>query len=341
MKLYLKYLLSKKLLQTIVMAMIPSFILIITLLSSSLDRNNYGMVSYDDPLIFNLSVVLMMIIVTIIVIFRFGSLRNEKEVDLFYALPISRKDLFLSHYLFGLLQAVIVWTSIFLLGLIALNVRYPFIYQFKYFLFLYMLVILFILIIYTLSTFAFLRAKNIIDGIAFIILFQLFFLSLSFAFNVSLYVGFSSSFIFNPFYALSLISTSLMRGAGLGNSGYGIVTGSDWIMIIINLIIFISLGICMFIYDLKNIESQKTEYIGSISSSKLGYLFYIPSLLFLLTLSTFNLIGLTSYLMFVILMSAGFIGFFIYRRSVKIKPKDLIFIFVPMFAAIIFSFLIR
>ncbi len=340
MKDYLNYLMHKKALQTIVLAMIPSFILIITLLTSSLNRPQGR---YDDPVVFNLSIILMMIVLTVIVIFRFGSLRNAKEVDLFYALPISRRNLFLTHYLFGLIQAIIIWTVMFFLGLITLFIRYPFfVYSIGHFFILYIAVLVYIVLIYTLTTFVFLRARSIIDGIAFIILFQLFFLFVSLAFaNINNFSLLFNAFVFNPFYALATLATSLMKLAGPNYTILDLQLGRILFASLVNFISFLTLAIFMFRYDLKNIEDQETEYIGSISSSKLGYLFYIPALLFLISFSTFFLFQVTSYLIFIVLLSAGFIGFFIYRRSLKIKSRDLLYIFIPMIIGILCSLLVH
>jgi hypothetical protein len=65
----------------------------------------------------------MMIVMVVIVIFRFSSLRNAKEVDLYYALPISKQKLFLAHYLYGLLQAVFVWTILYFFSLLTVVLK--------------------------------------------------------------------------------------------------------------------------------------------------------------------------------------------------------------------------
>jgi acetoin utilization transport system permease protein len=99
MKAYFNYLVKTKWLQTVVLALIPTFIFALFLILNNVTYSFQNSNRLPDD--FSLSVIFISVVLIVIVVFRFSSLRNPKEVDLYYALPISRKKLFLTHSLFG------------------------------------------------------------------------------------------------------------------------------------------------------------------------------------------------------------------------------------------------
>ena len=111
--------------------------------------------------------------------------------------------------------------------------------------------------------------------------------------------------------------------------------------VITNTLAFMGLSIFCYIYNYKVIEQEKTENIGQISDSKFGYRLYIPlSIIFgISTVSLFG--GIIIWLINGILVSAGFIGFFIFRRTAKIKLIDVGYIFVSVIIGIVLGLLIN
>ncbi|BCR35213.1 hypothetical protein [Mariniplasma anaerobium] len=339
MKAYFNYLTKTKWLQTMVMALIPTFIFVLTLIlnNRTYPPTNSSRFSND----FGMSVIYISIVLIIIVIFRFSSLRNPKEVDLYYALPISRKKLYLVHLLFGFVQLLIVWTIMFILGFITILILSNGYYREGFFFLLYFIVIFYLVILYGITSFVFLRANTIFDGITFILLFHILFLFISLFFSNNL-IGIFMSFGLNPFYSLGRWTTYLLSMTAHTPSN----SATEYFVralpsVITNTLVFMGLATFCYIYNYKMIEQEKTENIGQISDSKFGYRLYIPlSIIFgVSTVSLFG--GIIIWLINGILVSAGFIGFFIFRRTAKIKLIDVGYILVSVIIGIILGILIN
>lgn len=339
MKEYFNYLTKTKWLQTLVMALIPTliFVLILILNSRTYPLANSSRFSND----FGMSVIFISIVLIVIVIFRFSSLRNPKEVDLYYALPISRRKLYLVHSLFGFVQLLIVWTIMFILGFITLLILSHGYYREGFFFLLYFIVIFYLIILYGITSFVFLRANTIFDGIAFILLFHTLFLFISLFFSNNL-IGVFRAFGVNPFYSLERWTTYLLSMTALTPSNFA----TEYLVrtlpaVITNTLVFMGLSIFCYVYNYNMIEQEKTENIGQISDSKFGYRLYIPlSIIFgVSTVSLFG--GIIIWLINGILVSAGFIGFFIFRRTAKIKLIDVGYILVSVIIGIILEILIN
>jgi ABC-2 type transport system permease protein len=339
MKIYLNYLIKTKWLQTIVMALIPTFIFVLSLFLSS--PRLTGMNPNRAPQDFGISVIFISIVLIIIVVFRFSGLRSPKEVDLYYALPISRKKLYLVQSLFGFIQLMIVWTIMFLLGIFTLLLISSVAYRWEFILLLYPIVAFYLTVLYGITSFVFLRANTVFDGIAFILLFHILFLFIS-LFLTNGIIDIFTMFGLNPFYSLSKWTTYLLSLTFPNTSSYIIYRflESTW-SIGINTFIFTALSICAFIYNYKTIEHEKTENIGQISSDIFGYRLYIPLTIIFAVASVFFVETIITWLLIGIFVSAGFIGFFIFRRTAKIKLIDFGYILTPTIIGIILGLLIN
>ena len=329
MKTYLKYIIHKKWLQTIVMTMIPTLIMVLILTSSNFTRYSPQLRAPSDLLV---SIIFMMIVMVVIVIFRFSSLRNAKEVDLYYALPISKQKLFLAHYLYGLLQAVFVWTILYFFSLLTVILKTNGGYQEGWLILIYFIVLIYLVILYSITVFVFLRANTIFDGIAFIILFNVLFLFIPLFFStiiLDIEPMLNHPFFLSPFYSVTELSRWMTE---LSNS-VDTYTHNSMLratpFVIANSLIFFILAVIMFLYDYRKIDETKTEYIGQLSSSKLGYRFYIPAILVTSIPNIFYLGSAVTYVLLIILISAGFIGFFIYKRGLKITWVDAGYVLIP------------
>ncbi|MBU1020256.1 MAG: hypothetical protein KJ847_03510 [Firmicutes bacterium] len=339
MKTYFNYLTKTKWLQTIVMALIPTFIFVLILILSSRTYPPANSSRFSND--FGISVIFISIVLIVIVIFRFSSLRNPKEVDLYYALPISRKKLYLVHSLFGFVQLLIVWTIMFLFGFITLLILSQGYYREGFFFLLYFIVIFYLAILYSITSFVFLRANTIFDGIAFILLFHTLFLFVSLFLSYNL-IGILMEFGMNPFFSLGTWTTYLLTMTAHSPSTFA----TEYFVrtlpsVITNTLVFMGLAIFCYIYNYKMIELEKTENIGQISDSKFGYRLYIP-LCIIFGVSTVSLFGgIIIWLLNSILLTAGFIGFFIFRRTAKIKLIDVGYILVSVIIGIVLGILIH
>lgn len=337
MKAYFNYLIKTKWLQTIVMTIIPTLIFVLVI---ALSRQSYlhpgGYINHND---FSVSVVFIMIVLHVIVVFRFASLRNPKEVDLYYALPISRKRLYLTHLLFGFVQLLFVWTIMFLLGLATFVIMSKGFYNEGFLLLLYFVIIFYLAIIYSIISFVFLKANTIFDGITFIILFHILFLFMSLFLESG---GYITRFAVNPFYSTQKFTAFFLSLTTPAPSGYIYDQFIKSIpLIIYNTLFFMGFSIFSFFYDYKNIEKEKTEKIGQISDNKFGYRLYIPTIIVFAIASIFFVGTVVTYLLIAIFMSAGFIGIFIFRRTAKIKLFDLGYVLIPTIIGIILGLIIN
>ena len=337
MKAYFSYLTKTKWLQTVVMALIPTFIFVLGLALNNPAGSSRGLL----PNNFGISVIYISIVSIVIVVFRYSSLKNPKEVDLYYALPISRKKLYLVHALFGFLQLMFVWTVMFIFGFITFLMISHGYYNAGFILLLYIVAILYLAILYSITIFIFLRANTIFDGIAFILLFHILFLFISLFLSNGVF-PFFQMFGLNPFYALSSWTLYLLSLANPRPSGYSTAYFmNSFLIIIFNTLLFMSLSIVSFIYNYKTIELDQTEKIGQISDGKFGYRLYIPLIMIFAISSIFFIGAIITWLLIGIFVSAGFIGFFILRRTAKIKLIDIGYIIVPALIGIILGILIN
>ncbi len=342
MRTYLNYLIHKKWLQTLVMAIIPTLIMVFILSSTNFRRYTSGGFSDPDELL--ISIIFMMIVMIVIVIFRFSSLRNPKEVDLYYALPISRQKLFLTHFIYGLFQILFVWTILYFSSFITLILITQGGYQEGWLLLIYFVVLFYLVVLYSVYTFIFLKANTIFDGIAFIILFQILFLFVSLLFTGRLFLYgpiFNEPFFLNPYFSVSGLSIFL------GQLSNGIETHqhSSFMFslpyIIVNSVIYLSLAAFLSYYQYHHVDEIKTENIGQLSSSKLGYRFYIPAILITSIPNIFFLGTGITFVLVIILISAGFIGSFIYKRGLKITWVDAGYVLIPTLIGMILGILMN
>ena len=336
MKPYLNYLIHKKWLQTFVMTMIPTLIMVLIITSSRFARYSSG--GLKDPSELLISIVFMMIVMIVIVIFRFSSLKNAKEVDLYYALPISRQKLFLAHFIYGLLQVIFVWTMLYFFSLITVIAKTNGGYSEGWLILIYFIALFYIIILYSITVFVFLRANTIFDGIAFIILFNILFLFVSLFFTGRVFLfntNFSQPFFLNPYYSVAELTNFMTKLSNQIGSYDQDRIASAFLFIVMNTIFYLVSSILAFLYSYRQIDETKTEFIGQISSSKLGYRFYIPSILVTAVPSIFFIGSPVTFLLVIIFISAGFIGFFIYRRGLKITWIDAAYVLIPTFIGMI------
>ncbi|MDR4968763.1 MAG: hypothetical protein RG740_04030, partial [Acholeplasmataceae bacterium] len=125
MKLYLIYLIKNKWLQTLVMALIPTLIFLISVLMNTYRYYHElipGRPTFRTPDVFASALVFIMILIPIVTIFRLYIFRNSKDVDLYYSLPVSRQQLLLTQLFFGFIQLLFIWTTMYFIGLIAFSI---------------------------------------------------------------------------------------------------------------------------------------------------------------------------------------------------------------------------
>lgn len=346
MKAYILYLIKNKWLQTAVLSIIPS-VISMTIIGLSRSFINISPTYYlPNPDIMLTPVVMMIIMLFVVPVLKLSPLKNAKEVDLYYALPMKQSKLYLSHLIFGLFQTIIIWTSIFFLSLFVFMAVYARLYHIIWLIPIYFVGIFYISMIYALMSFIFMRANQLLDGIAFILLWHVALVlvpAMSVIFGYSFF-GEYLPFLINPFSGFSSWSTSFMvlsNPLPRGNiEGYiFFYNPTRLVSVIIHTTLFLALTIASLYYTIKHMDDEPVENIGAISKSYFGFRVLIPLVLFLSVLFVNNLGGTNAlpFIFIVILTSFALIGYFIYRRTVKIAMTDIFQIFIALASAITLS----
>lgn len=341
MKNYLTYLIKTKWLQSLIMAFLPTLIFVIQILSSIsryIPNSPQSIPYYRTPTIFITSIVFIMIIVPVVVIFRLYIFRNSKDVDLYYSLPISRQKLLFTQQIFGFLQLVFVWTTMYLSGLLIFTILTSGDYVTSLLILIYFVVILYIAILYGITSFLFLRGNTIVDGIAFIVIFNTAFVFISTFLSHQFFrnIGLTEAFILNPYFSVGKIASYLIHYAKpyQVQQPYG-YDSKIILAIIINTSFFLIMSMSSLVLNAKFIIKEKTEQIGRISTSKFGYVSLIPMNLFFAIAGLYFSFNSITLLTISIFGTAGFIGFFIMRRSVRLKWTDVLLVIAPIVLAIL------
>ncbi len=264
------------------------------------------------------------ILVFVVIIKNFNFKMKKTAVDVYYQLPIKKKNMYLVKYLEGILEIIITFSACILLSFIILAIR-PNIFELKYLFLYYLIEIPYIIIMYTIVTFVFIKGNTIIDGLV----------------NVGMYIGVSFllpamlSLIFDGIegYTIdfeaskfSIVSpmTILAEEMDYSLCCYGPLDFD--INIILMLIINIILGVAAGVLLYKN--EDKAEDVAQISNSYFSYKVLLPALIFLISVMMTPEWDLTYILVFILI--AAYIGYVIYRRTFKITKNDAITIFIAL-----------
>lgn len=278
--------------------------------------------------------VFAIILSIIIPLFEFSFKMRKVGVDEFYKFPISRKKLYLTKYIIGLLEVIIPIISLWLFMLLRIVFsRHMFILKYYY---LYIVVLIFLIfLIYSIVTFVYSKCNTIYDGLICVFLVSLMTFALgeiadTFFDNFDLCINGSSwycpntsdFFIFSPIIFVSEKFSNYMNQSIIPQ-----LRESQ----IVSLIVYTILGIVSFILLIVLSDKEKAENSMDISSSWFSYKTIIPIYIVYLTTDIAN------ELLYLILVAIlGYIAYAIYRRNFKIKIKDII----TMISCILFGMII-
>lgn len=334
MKKYFKYLFQFNWLQTTVLITFSTLLFCFIIFSKS-DQLHTQM--YLDD--FSFPTFLMFFISVIIIIQRFADLKNEHQMDLFYSLPISRRKLFLTHFLYGLLQVVLIYTIMFFAGLFVLmliTIRF----HFGYVMLIYFSNLPVILISYLLFTTIFLRANHKTDGMIYIGLWLVVLMLL----GMILFEFFDiESSILQPYYGIIHINDYLEKKIAheiLHGVNVYLYNSRTIVLYFVHTVCYFVLAILAGSLTLLFLPKEKNEQIGRISKSKFGYVFLIPCMMLFSTwIFPFSVYSTGNFLYGSSILIAGFVLSFIYRKGVKLRLIDLLLVVIPFLIGIVLSFL--
>lgn len=89
---------------------------------------------------------------------------NKRKVERIFALPVSKRAIANVKLLIGLLEIIITYTFLYILGFIVVGIRQPH-FSLQYYIPLYFFILFFTIILYVLNFFLISRANNIFDAI--------------------------------------------------------------------------------------------------------------------------------------------------------------------------------
>lgn len=269
--------------------------------------------------------VYLIIVAIFIPVYEFAPLKNSRGADLYYSLPLNKKRLYLQFYLKGLIEIVLSYIIVFLLGLIGVAIKgYP--VEFIYYIPLFFSLLLGAALYYTFNAFIFSKANRTIDGIIFIIIYlvipiMIYLFVLHFAFVV-----FKTDFAYylidavmpiSPLYIFGDYFTILIEKRTVSDQ-----FNTAFVFALIWALVSIASGLLMILYT----KTNKPEKVQSKSDSWFGYKVFIPMLLYTSISTTMDLRYSSgfSFILTFIFMVIAYIGYVIYERKFKISVMSLI-----------------
>lgn len=306
--------------------------------------------------------VLLCVLCTVAPVLQFSYRMKQRSVDLWYSLPITRKQLVLVRTLAGLLLVFVPFTIAYWPGVaivamrsneLATSVR-GFHFQYIHYLSCFAQMLLLGTCLFGVNAFLFTRGNSMFDGIFFIlgwaILVPLFVVVLNDDFAFDFYwqgasgrqTWVNSSLFFTYFFTYSPVAWTgasfeklITVGAFFDNEFHFMVTS----------ILGVLEGAAAYLALFLLADKDKSENVGQISSSRMGYKVLLPALeagaIALIIVSVgwgwfdWNTVF---YLVLVALCALAF--YFAYRRSFRLKLSDVLSVILAFVAGLLFVLLL-
>ena len=246
-------------------------------------------------------------------VLEFSFFKKRRNLDCAYALPISRREMGIVHYLTGLLLLVIPYTCSYLINFL-LMLRYPGAFDYRLLFEHYILCMLLGICIYSVYVFVFNEANSTGDGVWFIILWTfVFYLIARALFGISYYDNLSEMGI--SFMALNGFTASYMDiidgdrvalTANIWENTKGMIYISLWLV----------LGILSMIGHYLTFGKRPAQHTEEVSDSWFGYRVMIP---------IYAVCGMVLWQdigAWLIVEVIAVVGYMIYRKGLHLKKSD-------------------
>ena len=306
--------------------------------------------------------VLLCVLCTVAPVMQFSYRMKQRSVDLWYSLPITRKQLVLVRTLTGLLLVFVPFTIAYWPGVAIVAMRINelassvrgFHFQYIHYLSCFAQMLLLGTCLFGVNAFLFTRGNSMFDGIFFIlgwaILVPLFVVVLNdgFAFDfywqgasgrqtwVNSWIFFTYFFTYSPVAWTGAAFEKLITvGAFFDNEFHFMVTS----------ILGVLEGVAAYLALFLLADKDKSENVGQISSSRMGYKVLLPALeagvIALIIVSVgwgwFDW-NTAFYLVLVALCALAF--YFAYRRSFRLKLSDILSVILALVAGVLLALLV-
>lgn len=332
---YLLYRLENSALRTAIFTVI-SLILTLNTISESIDNSN---VEYNTSGIYILATVLG-IICTLIPILENKCFKNRRNLDTLYFFPIKREKMAIAHFLSGFIQILFIYSVTFFAALayLAANTDY---FALGYMLPYYFISVLLGLVMYSFFTFIFTQANTVADGVVLCVLWMFALAVVAAAFRLAVIGAFVEDLekipnlsgwgiVYAPINNLTVIFQDLIEiNRTRFIDPFYISYAERYTSQSYMFFVWGAIGIASVLGYVLTFMKKGAEKAGEISDSILGYKLLIP-LYGYSTLMMFEQVDFMVSLIFIAML----IGYIVYRRSVKLRSRDLIFVGCGLFAMI-------
>ncbi len=330
---YLTYRLKQSLLRTIVFSVLAMMICI-TVATQATDP---GFLIQDRESGIYILATVLGIMCTLIPILELSGFKNRRNLDTLYFFPIKRSKMALAHYLSGAIQIFAVYTVSFLTSWIYLLARTDY-FALSWMPLYYLFSLLLGFVMYSVFAFIFNEANTVADGVLFaglwaFVLWVVSYSLLNYIFSSDINSDPSYNFryevlpslsdwgiIYTPINNLTVIFQELIE---INRKHYGIYVdityGERYLSQMYMFFAWGAVGIAAAVGYFVRFIRKGAEMAGEISNSPWGYKLLIP-------LYGYSLLFMSGFedIYTVIIFALMLTGYFIYRRSFKIKVSDII-----------------
>ncbi|MCD8041141.1 MAG: hypothetical protein LUF82_06470 [Clostridia bacterium] len=278
-------------------------------------------------------------------VWAFGYKMNKRSTDLYFSLPVKREKLFMVHYITGFLTIIAAYTAVFWVGFIIVVCRHTWHLQAINQLWLYLASVPLLYIIYSLYSFIYTRANNVLDGLLFMLFFTFALMLLStFAERATSYIDTEYYYddidgqwynytyrvyrvypeCYLPFAPFNLICELFAdRTAGYNNDLFSLPLDYASVNLIVSMCIYVVLSAAATLGMVLGERRSKAENCEQVSESWFGYKvmipFYAASLCFYITRYTG---GIWVYTLLALIIVISYFITAVYKRSLKIGWKQ-------------------
>ncbi len=310
---------------------------------------------------------ILCILATVAPVLQFSYRMKQRTVDLWYSLPITRKQLTLVRILGGLVLTLAPFALGYWLGVAVVAIRGA---HFDHFWYLpaFFALLLAGTALFLVNAFFFTRGNSVFDGIFFMLLWCCILpvvftsLNLNLAYdNYYLYnfgdnrINFDTIGTFLFSYSPAVLLTNVFSDFVLKESFdslpfYFLTSGGELegeIILIAALILPVIEGVLAYFGLTRFAERDKAENASQVSSSWWGYKTLIPAYALLVTgiVTTTTVINAFEFdfifFFYLALIAVGaFVLYFVYRHSFRLKKSDILSVVISMLGGIAYAYML-